>query len=426
MIISKNVHPNVLKGGSLLGPLEDGQTAIIIGGGPAGSSCAITLKMMGRKLGRDINVIIYEGSKFDEGCIKRVGVLAPPLVQTLEEVMGIPFPCQTVERKIVGYYLHSGDAKIRLYMGGNISYVGHNVAIDRYLLDKARELGAKVIPGRVEDIKFYPDCVAVESDLEGAKGNVLVGAFGLDTETSYLLEQATHYSPPKALFSVVTKIPADPEYLRKCEDYVHVFLPTLGDVEFGVVTPKLNNFVVNVAGPAVTRDTLERFMSLPEIRKLIPEDVTDGGSAIMSRPLTFPLEPAQNSFGDRYVTVGDTSGLVRAYKGNGINSACATGTKAAEVMLKVGISHQALEEYYDAFSHIVKDLPYGRAVRQMTVLGERYGMMPGVLKIAGRDRALVNVLIDFLSGSKTYREIVRDTGILKLSLKFLRGITVTS
>ncbi len=428
MVNSYNGNSNILKGGSSLGPLEDGQTAIIIGGGPAGSSCAITLKMMGKKLGREINVIIYEGMKFDKNCIKRVGVLAPPLVETIEEVIGIPFPCQTVERKIVGYYLHSGDAKLRLMMGGQFSFVGPNVAIDHYLLDKARELGVRVIPGRASDIKFYPDCVAVESSLKGvkgAKGDVLVGAFGLDAETSYLLEQATPYRPPEVLFSVITEIPTSPEYLRGLEDFLHVFLPTLEGIEFGVVTPKVNNFVVNIAGPAVNRDALEEFLSLPEIRELIP-DIPEGSGRTVSPPLPIPMGLAQNSFGDRFVTVGDTSGLIRAYKGNGINSACLTGHKAAEVMLKVGISYEALKEYYDAFSHIVKDVPYGRTVRHMTVLGERYGTMPSALKAAAKDRALINVLIDFLKGSKTYHEIVSDAGITKLSLKFLKGIAITS
>lgn len=429
MVTSNNGHPNILTGNRSMGPLEDGQTAIIIGGGPAGSSCAITLKMMGRKLGREINVIIYEGMKFDDSCIKRVGVLAPPLTQTLEEVIGIPFPCQAIERKIVGYYLHSGNAEIRLHMGGKLSYVGHNIAIDRYLLDKAKELGVRVIPGRIKDIKFHPDCVAVESDLKGAKGakgDVLVGAFGLDAEAAYLLERATPYKSPKTLFCIVCKIPADPEYLKECEDYVHVFLPNMDEVEFGVVTPKLNNFIINVAGPSVTRDTLNEFLSLPEVRKIIPMDMSKKDESIVSRPLTFPLGPAENCFGDRYVTVGDTSGLIRAYKGNGINSACMTGHKAAEVMLKAGISHQALREYHNAFSHILKDLPYGRAVRHMTVLGEKYGMMPSALKAAAKDRVLVNVLIDFITGSKTYREIVRDAGITRLSLKFLKGITISS
>ncbi len=424
------IRPNRPRDKDPLGPLEDGQTAIIIGGGPAGSSCAITLKMMGRQLGRDINVIIYEGRKFDDDCIKRVGVLAPPLTQTLEEIIGVAFPCQEVERKVVGYYLHSGDAKIRLHMAGKLSFVGHNVAIDRYLLSKAKELGVRVIPGRIESIKFHPDCVTVESSLKGAKGlkgDVLVGAFGLDAETAYLMENVTPYKSPKAMFSVVTRIPADPEYLKKYEDYLHVFLPTaLEDIEFGVVTPKLTHFFVNVAGSAVTKDSLERFLSLPEVREALPAGISEESGAIVSRPLPIPLEPAQNSFGDRYVTVGDTSGLLRAYKGNGINSACLTGHKAAEVMLRVGISLHALREYHNSFSHIVRDLPYGRAVRQMTVFAEKYGMMPEVLRAAAKDRALVDVLIDFLSGTKTYREIVSDAGITKLSVKFLKGLTIST
>ena len=424
-----DIRQKLRKGNDSMGPLEDGQTAIIIGGGPAGSCCAITLKLLGKKLGRDINVIMYEDRTFDENCIKRVGVLAPPLTQTLEEVIGIPFPCQAVERKIVGYYLHSGDAKIRLHMGGKFSFVGHNVAIDRYLLGKAKELGVRVIPGRVVDIKFHPDCVAVESSLKGTKetkGNVLVGAFGLDAQAAYLLEQATPYGPPKTLFCIVCKIPTDPEYLKSCEDYVHVFLPNMDHVEFAVVTPKLTNFIVNVAGPSISRDTVKQFLSLAEVRKIIPMDASTKDTMTMSRPLTFPLGPAQDSFGDRYVTVGDASGLIRAYKGNGINSACLTGHKAAEVMLKVGVSSEALKEYHNAFAYIISDLPYGRAVRQMTILGQKYGMMPGALKVAARDRAMVNVLIDFLTGSKTYREIVKDAGIVNLSLKFLKGITMSS
>jgi hypothetical protein len=62
----------------------------------------------------------------------------------------------------------------------------------------------------------------------------------------------------------------------------------------------------------------------------------------------------------------------------------------------------------------------------MTVFAEKYGMMPEALRAAAKDRALVNVLIDFLSGTKTYREIVSDTGITKLSVKFLKGLTIST
>ncbi|MBI5125315.1 MAG: hypothetical protein HZA70_03690, partial [Planctomycetes bacterium] len=135
------------------------------------------------------------------------------------------------------------------------------------------------------------------------------------------------------------------------------------------------------------------------------------------------LEPARNSYGDRYVTVGDAAGLVRAYKGNGINAACVTGAKAAEVMLTAGISHEAfLYHYFHAFSDIIKDLPYGRAVRRLVLFGEGYGLLPLVIRAAGKDRTLVNVLIDFLSGHKTYHKILKDWGGVELIYRFLKGL----
>ncbi len=409
-----------------LQPLEDGQRVIIIGGGPAGSSCAIALKSLGRKLGRDIEIVLFEGMQYGPECIKRVGVLAPPLVQTLENTLGVNFPCQLVARKIVGYYLHSGRHSIRLYMGGNLSYVAHNVAIDAYLLGMASRMGVKVVQGRVKDIKINGHEVAVEGEAGGMRGDVLVGAFGLDSSTAGLLEKVTPYRRPKVLYSVVTKIPAPVEHLLGREDYIHVFLPSMREVEFGVVTPKLTHFVVNVAGTRVTYEALRRFLALPEVAKLIPADVLRGWFAsggLVSRPIPFPLEPARNSYGDRYVTVGDAAGLVRAYKGSGINSACVTGAKAAEVMLTVGISHDDfLYHYLHAFSDIIKDLPYGRAVRRLVLFGEGYGLLPLVLNAAGKDRTLVNVLIDFLAGQKTYHKILKDWGGVELVYRFLKGL----
>ena len=50
-----------------LGPLEDGQTVAIIGGGPAGASCAIALKNLAKKRNITIDVIIYEHKDFEGG-----------------------------------------------------------------------------------------------------------------------------------------------------------------------------------------------------------------------------------------------------------------------------------------------------------------------------------------------------------------------
>ena len=65
---------------SSLGPLEDGQSVAIIGGGPSGAACAITLKNLAAEMGKEIDVILYEGKEFsgEPHYNQCVGVLSPP------------------------------------------------------------------------------------------------------------------------------------------------------------------------------------------------------------------------------------------------------------------------------------------------------------------------------------------------------------
>ena len=66
---------------SSMGALEDGQSVAIIGGGPSGAACAITLKNLAAETGREIDVILYEGKEFsgEPHYNQCVGVLSPPI-----------------------------------------------------------------------------------------------------------------------------------------------------------------------------------------------------------------------------------------------------------------------------------------------------------------------------------------------------------
>ena len=71
-----------------LGPLGKHDVIVIIGGGPAGSSCAIKLKKMALQKGLEPRIIIYEGKRFEK---KRyynqcLGVLSPPIEKIMEEL----------------------------------------------------------------------------------------------------------------------------------------------------------------------------------------------------------------------------------------------------------------------------------------------------------------------------------------------------
>ena len=56
-----------------------------------------------------------------------------------------------------------------------------------------------------------------------------------------------------------------------------------------------------------------------------------------------------------------------------MNTACTTGIKAAEVMMNAGISKEAFKDYYNSFSYITGDLPYGKMVRLFATFSAHFG-----------------------------------------------------
>jgi flavin-dependent dehydrogenase len=122
----------------------------------------------------------------------------------------------------------------------------------------------------------------------------------------------------------------------------------------------------------------------------------------------FPCGLARRFTGDRFVMVGDAAGLVRAFKGKGITSAMQTGIRAAHTILYEGISETAFQNYLAANRDIIDDLPYGKAMRTLTILAARFGLMDAVVAAAGRDARLRKALFDAVSAHRPYREVVRE------------------
>ena len=48
-----------------LGPLKNGSTVAIIGGGPTGAACAIAIKNSAQSSGREVRVVLFEGKTFE-------------------------------------------------------------------------------------------------------------------------------------------------------------------------------------------------------------------------------------------------------------------------------------------------------------------------------------------------------------------------
>ncbi len=405
-----------------LGPLEDGQTVVIIGGGPAGTSCAIKLSKLAKRRNIDLNVVLYEGKDFgkSEQFNPCVGVLSPPIEEILEKGLGIPFPRDLILEEIPAYYLHSDDDEIKLEGDGEVSHAVHRMLFDNYLIYEAKDAGVKVIKGRVTNIDIDSTGIMVYSEKDNRRADVLIGAFGLDEGACKMFETTTHYRTAQYLSTILTKFYPEKEEMEKFGNCIHAFLPSLKGIEFGAITPKIDHLDINIAGSKVNWRWMDNFLLMPQVTKVLPSNFAMQRHELSYSRWQFPTAPAKNLFGDRYVMIGDASGIVRAFKGKGVNTACITGIRAAEVMMDVGISKEAFKDYYDSFSDITGDLPYGKTVRRLATFSAHFGLFSAMIQLAKEDKDLKMAFFHSVAGSKMFKKIIFEAISVQLSWKVVK------
>lgn len=397
---------------STLGPLANQARVIIIGGGPGGAACALALQRLAAQMGRTLHVTILEGKEFhsERHYNQCAGVLSPPLPCLLEEDLGVAFPRHLSRGAIDGYVLHSGRQDLTLAETGEPSIALRRVQFDDYMLEQARQRGVTLWPARAVDLEFHADRVVVYSENAPVEGDVVVGAFGLDEGTGVVFQRGVGYRPPNFLSSVVTKYHPGPEAMANFGHQIHTFLPPDRRVEFGAITPKGNHLTINIAGQAVDAPTMQAFLALPEVQARLPnleERSRHEPHDLRIFKGRFPRSLAHRFYGDRYVMIGDAAGLVRAFKGKGVTSAIQTGIRAAHTLLEAGISRQAFDGHYrPANQDIIGDMPYGQAMRRLTMLLTRTALLDAVLEAARQQPALRIALFDAVSAHAPYREVV--------------------
>ncbi len=86
---------------------------------------------------------------------------------------------------------------------------------------------------------------------------------------------------------------------------------------------------------------MDTFLNYPPVRQILPGDSEFDKKGLHYFKGKFPISIAKKFYGHRYVLVGDAAGLVRPFKGKGINSAIQSGVDAASVMMNEGITKTA-------------------------------------------------------------------------------------
>lgn len=407
--------------------LQNNSVVVIIGGGPAGSTCAIKLKKLALKKGINPRIIIYEGKRFEKKSYYNqcLGVLSPPLKSIMEEELAVPFPWHIIQKEIGGYFIHSDHNTIKLAGEHDPSYACRRVEFDNYLFQKAKEMGVEVFLTRVTDLDLSSDSVMVYSESNNIKADVVVGAFGLDDGMAKIFERITSYRQPKFLYSIVTKIHPGQPAMDKFGNYIHAFLPTYpSKVEFGAITPKGNHLSLNIAGKKVNAQMMDEFLNLATVRHALPENLDNFLPHLYYFKGKFPTFPAKGTIGDRYVMVGDAAGLNRPFKGKGINSAVITGIKAAEAIANHGFSKLALQNYLNNCKELIEDVPYGRILRHLTLISKKYKFLDSILETSKNIHKINQAFFNIVSGQKSYKKIWNETKDFKIIFKLIIKIII--
>jgi flavin-dependent dehydrogenase len=390
----------------------NGGKVVIIGGGPGGTACALALQKFAHQKSNDIDITIIEGKEFTE---KRhhnqcVGVLSPPLPSLLEDTLEIQFPSNICIGEIERYILYNGGEKILLGDEGEPSRAVRRVQFDAYMLEQVSNRGVRIHPARAIDLEFHTDKVIIYTENTSLEADVVVGAFGMDEGSAAMFARTTAYLPPQALDSVVVNYPVNDHDREELAGSIHAYLPANSRIEFGAVTPKCDHLTINIAGRTVDAPLMRTFLELPDVRKVLPGEEKSNdfrGGDVTYYKGRFPRSLARGFYGNRYVMVGDASGLVRAFKGKGATTAMLTGIRAADTIINHGLSFHAFNYHYRRENQdIIRDLPYGRGMRLLTLAMSNLGLMGMVLRAARKSPELQSALFGAVSGHMPYRDII--------------------
>ena len=119
--------------------------------------------------------------------------------------------------------------------------------------------------------------------------------------------------------------------------------------------------------------------------------------------------------------VGDAAGLLRPFKGKGVNMSIVTSVRAAETIMTGGISEEAFEKHYrGACREIMEDIPYGKVLRRLALASSNSKFLDTLIDVAKEEPLLRNALFNCVSAHRSFKDIFRETWNTNLTMKILR------
>ena len=412
--------------------LDDNSRVAVIGAGPAGTFFSYFFCAMAERVGLDVQLDIIESRDFTipgpSGCNMCGGIVSESLVQTLA-TEGINLPSTVIQRGIDSYFLHMDVGSVKIETPHQEKRIGavHRGAgprgdqqaqwdsFDGFLLKLARDKGANLISGRVEEIRWEDGRPAVKvSGSEPSVYDLLVVAVGVNTATLKLFQDLDiKYIPPETTKTFICEYALGKE---KIEDYLgssmHTYLLKIPRLEFAAMIPKGEYATVCMLGKKIDKELVQSFLNSPEMKRCLPPDWDSQQEVCRCMP-KINIKGSSHPFGDRLIFVGDC-GISRLYK-DGIGAAYKTAKAAATTVVFSGISEEALKiRFWPACQKLERDNRIGKLIFSSIGLIQSFPFARrAILRMVSTEQQnkkapqrMSTALWDLFTGSAPYREVL--------------------
>jgi menaquinone-9 beta-reductase len=301
----------------------------IVGGGPAGSSCAWRLRRSG------CDVVVVDKARFprDKVC---AGWITPAVVEELQLDLD-DYRRERVLQPITGFLTSLlGGREVRTDFGRTVSYGIRRCEFDHYLLERC---GARLLLGHpLKSLRRDGDDWIINEEL---RAPLLVGAGGhfcpVARQTTAEPEQ-----PETVVMAQEIEFEMSPAELQSCKIDAQVpelfFCPDLKGYAWCFRKGNVMNIGLGRENETRLTEHVQDFCAyLAQQRKidLAPEHRFHGHAYRLH------LHAPRRLLFDRVLLIGDAAGLAYAQSGEGIRPAIESGLLAAEVILESAESEKS-------------------------------------------------------------------------------------
>lgn len=354
---------------------------IIVGSGPAGSTLAYELGCLG------VDVLVLEKEKLPRMKICAGGVCA-------KTVNLLPFSVDPViDIKIYGIRFARGFRdEFTRFSSTPLVYMTERAAFDHFLVEKARQEGAKVLEGQKvlklemdgEKVKIYCRNNEFTSRIvAGADGALSIVAKNLDLFTSSFDIAIESRVYPKKGVNIQ-------------EDLIYMDWGTIPN-SYSWIFPKKDHLSMGVSGDGRLWNQLKQYyISFKELLKDHYQIEGFKGHILPMRRDSMPIQK------DGALLLGDAAGLVNPFSGEGIfyaiRSAQLAAPVIAEALQKKSVNLKEYEEKVE--EELMPDLNHAKKVKRL------FNLCPFIFHESLRRReSWWAVFCNILEGKNTFADV---------------------